>query len=105
MLSQITNPALASQGIDPQEIAQSIKASCLRHGGEATIPANCKKELSRVSKILNISWIERGLSHDAIVICPRGGLCPRDNKCTAGIEPIEPSLSMKDIRQQIIQSM
>ncbi|MGS2716948.1 DUF3612 domain-containing protein [Eionea flava] len=98
------NPALASQGINPQEIAQSIKSSCLKGGGEAPIPANCKKELSRVGRILNISWIERGLRHDAIVICPRGGLCPRDVQCTAGIEPLEPSLSMKDIRQQIIEN-
>ena len=98
------NPALASQGIDPQEIAAEIKRNCIAGGGQAAIPANIKKELIRVSRILNISWIERGLNEPAIVICPRGGLCPREEKCTHAGKTTAPSLSMQEIRRQIIQS-
>lgn len=98
------NPAFASQGIDPQEIANTIRDTCIANGGEAPIPESIKKELRRISRILNITWVERGLNHDAIVICPRGGLCPRDTKCNDNPMAQEPSLSMKDIRQEIIQS-
>ena len=99
------NPALSSQGINPQEIAEAIKSNCITHGGEAPIPLSIKKELSRIGRILNIGWIERGLEDHAIVICPRGGLCPREEKCTNGQDTIEPSWSMKDIRQQIIDGI
>jgi transcriptional regulator with XRE-family HTH domain/Zn-dependent peptidase ImmA (M78 family) len=99
------NPALASQGIDPQEIAATIKAKCIANGGDAPIPEFIKKEIKRVARILNISWVEAGLDHDAIVICPRGGLCPRDPQCSTELSFAEPSISMKDIRQQIMDSL
>lgn len=98
------NPALASQGIDPQTITQEIKSQCLTHGGEAPIPEKIKKELIKVGRILNISWIARGIENNAIIICPRGGLCPRTEQCSTGYHNREAALSMKDIRQQIIKS-
>jgi hypothetical protein len=80
-----------------------MKAKCLANGGEAPIASHIKKEITRVARVLNISWVERGLSHDAIVICSRGGLCPRETKCNKPPESLKPTKSMKDIRQQIIE--
>ena len=97
------NPALESQGINSQELATEIKNTCLINGGQAPISPSIKKELIRVARVLNISWIERGLEHDAIVICSRGGLCPRKVKCNKPPESLKPSVTMRDIRQQIIQ--
>ena len=97
------NPAINSQGIDAQEIAATIKAGCIANGGEALIPETIKQELSRIGRILNISWIERGLKSPAIAICPRGSLCPRDNKCNDVPRTADSSLSLEDIRREILQ--
>ncbi|MGH1427272.1 MAG: DUF3612 domain-containing protein [Arenicella sp.] len=96
------NPALQSQGIDSQEIAAEIKRDCLANGGQAPVAPHIKKELTRIARVLNISWVERGLQSDAIVICSRGGLCPRQEKCNETPESLQPSLTMKDIRREII---
>jgi hypothetical protein len=75
------NPALDTQMGDADSIAQSLKDICVSHGGSANIPANIQKELTRVGKILNISWISRGLATQARVICSRGHVCPRKPSC------------------------
>ena len=99
------NPALVSQGIDAQEIAQDIKSACIGNHGEAPISSTIKKEITRVARILNISWVEAGLEHDAIVICPRGALCPREQKCNDQSLNQETALSLRDIKRQIMDSV
>lgn len=75
------NPAIAAQGVDPLSLAADIKAACGGNGGSAPIPKAIKSELTRTAKILNISWLERGIENDARVICPRSSACPRDPAC------------------------
>lgn len=75
------NPALAAQGNDATEIALQLKQACIDNGGIVSIPSAIKSEFSRVSKILNIAWLERGIEKDARLICPRSGACPRNPKC------------------------
>ena len=75
------NPAIEAQGIDPATISSAIKQACLKKGGMAAIPHSVKSDLTRVAKILNIGWLERGIENEARVICPRSGACPRDPKC------------------------
>ena len=99
------NPALETQGVDPQEISAELKLNCLNLGGQAPIAPSIKTELTRIARVLNISWIERGLENDAILICPRGGLCPRKEKCNQAPDSLKPTLTMKDIRRQIIESL
>ena len=99
------NPALESQGIESQAIAAEIKKVCIANGGQAPVSQKIKKEITRVARVLNISWVERGLEHDAIVICARGSLCPRNVKCNEAPETLKPAISMKDIRQQIIRGL
>ncbi len=75
------NPAIAAQGTDAQEMATELKQACIENGGSVSIPASIKQEFSRVSRILNIAWLERGIDKDARLICPRSGACPRSPKC------------------------
>lgn len=75
------NPALQAQGIDAQDITQQLKQACVDNGGSSVVPKGIKKELTSVSKILNINWVERGLDSEAKLICSRGAVCPREPSC------------------------
>ncbi len=75
------NPALAAQGNDAREIAMQLRQACIANGGTVAIPDTMKSEFSRVARILNIAWLERGIEKDARLICPRSGACPRSPKC------------------------
>ena len=75
------NPALAAQGNNADEIADELKAACISGGGSVAIPETIKQEFSRISRILNIAWLERGIEKEARLICPRSGACPRNPKC------------------------
>lgn len=75
------NQAISAQGQDAHSLAEDLKRACGGRGGSAVIPANIKKELKSVAKILNIAWLERGIENEARVICPRSGACPREPRC------------------------
>ena len=75
------NPALTAQGNDAQDVANELKRACIDNGGSVEIPPTIKQEFSRVSRILNIAWLERGIDKAARLICPRSGACPRNPKC------------------------
>ena len=75
------NPALESQDSDADAIAQELKNLCVQNGGSALASKQIKQELSKAARILNISWIDRGLEQEAKVICSRGGVCPRQPSC------------------------
>ncbi len=74
-------PALNAQGFDATEVIEQIGSSCARGGGTAPIPAEARRKLESVSKILNIGWIHDGAAKDASIICPRSSSCPRDKPC------------------------
>jgi len=97
------NPALAAQGVDPQEIAGQLKQACMENGGKAPIPDSIRKELLRVARVLNIAWIERGLDTEVILICPRAGVCPRKEKCDEDKRCDDKTLTIRDIREEIIR--
>lgn len=75
------NPAIEAQGRDAISLATELKNNCVQQGGFSPIPKNIKSDLARVSKILNIAWIERGMESDARLICARGASCPREQNC------------------------
>jgi len=75
------NVAIESQGWDANELAQQLQMSCLQHGGSALINPELKNKLKSVAKILNISWIERGLENEVRIICARGATCPKQPSC------------------------
>ena len=77
------NPAIEAQGGDALSIASDLKKACVNNGGQSVIPATVKKQLSSVSRILNINWVERGIESDARLICSRGAVCPRQPSCYA----------------------
>ncbi len=80
-------PALRSQNIDPMETIDMIETSCNRGGGAAPIPAEARKQLDSIGKILNIGWIGEGAEKDATIICQRSSSCPRDKHCLGKAAP------------------
>ena len=75
------NPAIEAQGLDSLSLAAELKNTCVEQGGFTAIPKKIKADLTRVARILNIAWIERGIESDARLICSRGAICPREQSC------------------------
>lgn len=75
------SPALIAQGYDAARTTDMIEASCNRSGGITEIPAEARKQLVSIGKILNIGWISEGAKKSASIICPRSSSCPRDKHC------------------------
>ena len=76
------SPALSAQGYDESALVQAVAEACRKGGGDAPIPAETRKALQTVSKVLNIGWIADALSHEATTICSRSNHCPRPaNAC------------------------
>ncbi len=94
-------PALRSQNIDPDETIDVIEASCNKGGGSAPIPAEARKQLESIGKILNIGWIGDGAQKDAMIICQRSSNCPRDKHCLGKAPPkLKPEIDQ--IREAVL---
>jgi hypothetical protein len=96
-------PALMAQNIDARETIDQIEASCNKNGGSGPIPAQAKRQLTSISKILNIGWVAEGINKDAIIICPRSSSCPRDKHCLGRKTPRLRS-QIDDIRSSILDA-
>ena len=96
-------PALAAQGVDPEETIGLIEDSCNGHGGSGPIPAPALRQLEGVSKILNIGWIGAGARGEATIICPRSSACPRDQHCL-GAAAGRTASPLDDLRSTLIAS-
>ncbi len=97
------SPALRSQGIDPAETIDIIETSCNKGGGSAPIPANARRQLESIGKILNIGWISDGASKDAMIICQRSSNCPRDKHCL-GKPPEKLRPQIDQIREALVNA-
>lgn len=97
------NPALDAQGFAGRDIAASLKEICVKGGGNAEIPAVIRKDLLSAARILNIGWIQRGISNPARVICSRGSVCPRTPACYPVVESPD-TLTVMEKMQQAIRS-
>ncbi len=96
------NPALESQGKNANEIATELMDVCRAKGGTSRIPKHIKDDLRSVAKILNIEWIERGIEEDAMIICPRSELCPRQPECVKHQGKKISTDNIHSIREEII---
>lgn len=74
-------PALEAQNFDARKTIEMIEKSCNDGGGSAPIPAEARRQLESIGKILNIGWIAAGAEKDATIICPRSSSCPREKPC------------------------
>jgi transcriptional regulator with XRE-family HTH domain len=96
-------PALEAQGKDTQKIIETMLDTCIKSGGSAEIPNDVKQDIKSVAKILNISWIEKGLEKEMSIICPRSSACPRQpvcvNKPADKVRPVT-----EEIRDEIIRN-
>ncbi|MEX0738562.1 MAG: DUF3612 domain-containing protein [Pseudohongiella sp.] len=97
------NPVLDTQGRAASELAASLKEACVRGGGNADIPTSIRKNLLSAARILNIGWIERGISNPARVICSRGSVCPRTPACYPAVESPDTLTVMEKMQQAIRQ--
>ncbi|MBT8107788.1 MAG: DUF3612 domain-containing protein [Gammaproteobacteria bacterium] len=94
-------PALRVQNIDPAETIDIIETSCNQGGGSAPIPAEARRQLESIGKILNIGWIGEGATKDAMIICQRSGNCPRDKHCLGKAQPkLKPQIDQ--IRETVL---
>ena len=94
-------PALRAQDIDPLQTIDAIESSCNKSGGAGEIPAEARKQLQSISKILNIGWIADGADKAATIICPRSSSCPRDKHCLGKAAPkLKPPI--EDLREMLI---
>jgi len=96
------NPAIESQGSDADAIAGELKVACANAGGTVSIPKSVKSELSRVAKILNIAWVERGIETEARLICPRSSACPRTPCCSSKTPVTGAKMSLAQIKEDIV---
>ena len=88
-------PALRAQNIDPAETIDMIETSC------APMPAEARRQLESIGKILNIGWISEGASKDATIICQRSSSCPRDKHCL-GKKPPKLTPQIDRIRETLV---
>ena len=94
-------PALRAQNIDPQETIDAIESSCNASGGSGVIPAEARKQLDSIGRILNIGWISDGAQKEATIICPRSSSCPRDKHCLGNAMPkLKPEID--EIRESLV---
>lgn len=96
-------PALRANGLDAEDIVESVAQACLANNGEAAIPAGAAKGIKVIATILGIAWLEDALGRPARIICPRSSNCPRTEQCdhTRGHRARE----IADIRQEIMSDV
>ncbi|MFQ5547900.1 MAG: DUF3612 domain-containing protein [Woeseia sp.] len=97
------SPALSSQDFDAGGIIEQIEAGCNRGGGVAEIPADARRKLESVGKILNIGWIADGATKAASIICPRSSSCPREKHCL-GRAAGQQRPQVEEIREDVLSN-
>lgn len=93
-------PALEAQGSNPRDTIDAIEDACNRGGGSGAVPAEQRKQLETVGRILNIGWIAEGVTKDATIICPRSQSCPRDKHCL-GAKPQRRRSEIESVREAL----
>jgi len=96
-------PALQLQGFDVVRTIDLIESGCNAKGGSGPIPAEARRQLDNIGRILNIGWIADGAQQDATIICPRSSACPRDKHCL-GRRPRTVKPEIDEIRESILAS-
>ena len=94
-------PALRSQGFAAEDTIDMIEAACNANGGAGPIPAEARRQLDSIGRILNIGWITHGAQKDATIICPRSSACPRDKHCL-GRKPRATKPQIDEIRESVL---
>ena len=78
-----------------------IEAACNANGGAGPIPAEARRQLDSIGRILNIGWIADGAQREATIICPRSSACPRDKHCL-GRMPEKAKPQIEEIRESVL---
>ena len=78
-----------------------IESSCNANGGYGPVPAEARRQLQSIGRILNIGWIADGADREATIICPRSSACPRDKHCL-GKRPRASRPQIDEIRESAL---
>ena len=73
-------PALRNQGIDGNELLQSLEEECQKNGGEAELNPSVREAVEKLSHILRIQWLGESVNVPARIICPRSLSCQRNRE-------------------------
>jgi transcriptional regulator with XRE-family HTH domain len=95
-------PALASNGVNAAQIAESLGEECSRKGGQARIGRAATEALRAVANILSIAWVEDALQQPARIICARSSRCARNGQCN--VAPAVRVRDIEDVRREILMS-
>ncbi|MBT3478915.1 MAG: DUF3612 domain-containing protein [Candidatus Marinimicrobia bacterium] len=76
-------PLLETYGTRPNDIIEAMEVAPRNKKNEILMPQKIKEVISSAARIINISWVEKGLNFPVSIICPRQSQCPRRTKCTA----------------------
>ena len=73
--------ALKKQINNYDDFIIDLESSIQKSGGKGMIPKAHAKEINKISRILNIHWIEQALDNEVDITCTRSQNCPREKKC------------------------
>lgn len=99
------NPVLGEQGYDSVALVSELQKICQTQGGSAMIPGHIRDVLHRISRLLNINWLDRGIQAPARLICTRGANCLRQPVCQTACQQdsdTDISLDLAAIQRSIV---
>ena len=94
--------ALKKQIDNYDDFINDLESSIQKFGGKGMIPKAHAKEINKISRMLNIHWIEEALNNEIDITCTRNENCPREKKCK-GRQKSKVSW-IAEVKKEIIQS-
>ena len=98
------NKILQRHGHNSDTINELIYNDCNKNNGSAIINQNISKELTQLSKISNISWINEALKNPVDIICQRSTNCQRNIPCDNTIKTRKKISWVSQIKDEILDN-
>ena len=96
-------PAINNQGIDGEELLQSLEEECQKKGGKTELSPAVRDVVEKLSHILRIQWLGESVDVPARIICPRSLNCQRNKKCIPTLTGYRNN-RIESIRQDILNT-
>tara|TARA_B100000959_G_C14869425_1_gene577714 strand:- start:600 stop:1103 length:504 start_codon:yes stop_codon:yes gene_type:complete len=85
------------------DFLHELENSIMKSGGTSMLQNSHSKILTKLSKILNISWVSDSIQNPVEIICARSTECPRSKRCD-GKKKIKRVSWINQIKSEIIES-
>ena len=96
-------PFLKKHVNDYDDFLYDMESTIMKAGGTSIAKKSHSKILTRLSKVLNISWVSDAVENPINIICSRSTECPRMKKCDGKKQPKRISW-INQIKKEIIKS-